>query len=219
MRGMNCRATPIALLSVLLAATLAHGEALDVDPKAGNNTFTAVFNAPLGERITAMSSAISCDATYDEKKQAFTGTCSVPLLSIDVDGNETKSEHFQQWATNNASKPKKCNFEATFTDVAVGPLVAEKDVPFTAEVPFKVCGRSRTDGGKETVKGTARLFPAGSYGPQKTIQIRATVEKFNRESYQIGPQHTSGWLARVQALATVVAAEGTIEMSLFATPK
>ena len=208
-----------ALLAVLLAATLAHGEALVVDPKAGNNTFTAVFDAPLGERITAMSSQVACDATYDDKKQTFSGTCSVPLLSIDVDGNETKSEHFQQWSTNNASKPKKCSYEATFTDVAVGPLVADKAVPFTADVPFKVCGRSRTDGGKETVKGTALLFPAGSYGPKKTIQIRATVDKFNRESYQVGPQHTSGWLARVQSLASVVAAEGTIEMSLFATAK
>jgi len=49
--------------------------------------------------------------------------------------------------------------------------------------------------------------------------VRASVAKFNRDSYKIGPKHTDGWLARVQALATVVAEEGTIDLSLFAAAK
>lgn len=209
--------TPLLALVFVLVSSLAHAEKLVVDSKAGNNTFTAVFHAPLGERITAVSSSIGCTATYDEKKGTISGKCSVPLLSIDVDGNSTKSEHFQQWATNNSTKPKKCDFEATFTDVAVGTLAPDKPSEFTAEIPFTVCGRTRTDGGKESVKGTALLLAPASSGGGKTVKVRATVEKFNRESYKVGPQFTSGWLARVQALASVVAAEGTVELTLFAT--
>ena len=213
------KTTVASLLALVLASSLAYAEKLVVDSKAGNNTFTAVFHAPLGERITAVSSSIGCDATYDDKKGTISGTCRVPLLTIDVDGNSTKSEHFQQWATNNSTKPKKCDFEATFTDVAVGTLALDKPAEFTAEIPFTVCGRARTDGGKESVKGTALLLSPATAGEGTTVKVRATVEKFNRESYKIGPQFTSGWLARVQALASVVAAEGTVELTLFATSK
>lgn len=209
-------AAPLAF--VFLAST-AFAEDFRVAPNAGNNTFNAVFDAKLGERIVATSSSVDCTATYDEKAGTFSGSCKVPLLSIMVDNEPTKSEHFQQWSTNNKSKPKDCVFEATFKDVAVGKLVAESPATFTAEVPFTTCGRSRKGGGNETVTGTALLFPAGTYGEAKTVQVRATVQKFNRDSYKIGPKHTEGWLARVQALASVVAEEGSIELSLFATAK
>jgi hypothetical protein len=60
------------------------------------------------------------------------------------------------------------------------------------------------------------FFPAGSYGSAETIRIRAHVEKFSRDRYHIGPKYTEGWLARVQSLASVVAEEGSVDLSLFA---
>ena len=74
-----------------------------VKPGVGNNTFTAVFDAVIGERITAISSAVGCTLTVDEEKLEGKGSCSVALTSILVDGDETKTEHFQQWATNKSS--------------------------------------------------------------------------------------------------------------------
>lgn len=199
---------------VLLAAVPASGEELKVDPDAGNSTVAAVFDAPLGERINAVSSTVSCTVSLDP---AASGNCSVPLASVRVDNDDTKTGHFQQWATNKKSDPKQCTLEARFSAVPLdGPLIAEKPVRFSAEVPFTICGRSRRDGGKEHVEGTAILFPAGSYGPAKTIRIRARVEKFNRDLYGVGPKYTEGWLARVQQLAKVVADEGSIELNLFA---
>jgi len=100
--------------------------------------------------------------------------------------------------------------------VKLGTLVAEKPVAFTAEIPFTVCGRSRADGGKEKVAGTALLFPPGAYGERKTVRIRATIASFDRGAYRIGPGYTEGWLARVQSLAKVVAEKGTVDLSLFA---
>jgi hypothetical protein len=49
-------------------------------------------------------------------------------------------------------------------------------------------------------------------------RIRATVEGFDREQYDISPKNMAGWLARVQQLANVVATEGNIEVNLFAYP-
>jgi hypothetical protein len=208
-----------ALLAVALTQSVAAAEEFQVDPSVGNSTFNAVFDAKLGERISAMSSAVECNVTHDEKAGTFSGTCSVPLTSIKVDNEDTKTEHFQQWATNKNVDPKDCKLEAKFTGVKIDRLVAEVPVKFTANVPFTVCGRPRTDGGKENVKGNAILFPPGSYGSAKTIRVRATVENFNREKYRIGPKFTEGWLARVQSLAKVVAEEGKIELSLFAKVK
>ena len=111
------------------------------------------------------------------------------------------------------------SFSAVFDGVQVGPLAAEQAAPFTAAIPFTVCGRARADGGKEKVVGTAVLFPPGSYGERKTIRIRATIAGFDREAYRIGPRFTDGWLARVQQLAKVVAPTGTVELSLFAKAK
>jgi hypothetical protein len=208
-----------AVLLVLLTFSVASAEEFRVDPDKGNSTFNAVFDAKLGERITAMSSAVDCNVTLDDKTGTMSGKCSVPLTSIKVDNEDTKTEHFQQWVTNKTVEPKDCKLEAEFTGVKIGRLVPETPVKFAADVPFTICGRHRSDGGKEHVKGNAILFPPGSYGEAKTIRVRATIEKFNRDQYRIGPKHTEGWLARVQSLAKVVAEEGTIELSLFAKSK
>ena len=189
-----------------------------MNPDAGNNTFSAVFDAKLGERINAVSSSVGCELTYDEASGTASGTCSVPLASIRVDNDDTKSDHFRQWATNKKSDPAACRLEASFEKVRVGPLAADAPATFRAEVPFTVCGRGRADAKPEQVSGTALLFPPGTYGQQKTIRIRATVVGFDRDAYRIGPAYTEGWLARVQSLAKVVADKGDVELSLFAHP-
>ena len=224
---MTRTAAPFALTATLafgvalaLAAPgAARAEPFTVNPDAGNSSFSAVFDAALGERINAVSSAVGCDLAYDDATGLASGRCKVALTSIRVDNDDTKSDHFRQWATNKKSAPEACVIEATFRDVKVGALAAGTPAPFAAEVPFTVCGRARADGGKEHLTGSALLFPAGSYGDRKTIRIRATVAGFDRDAYQIGPRFTDGWLARVQSLAKVVAEKGTIELSLFAKAK
>ena len=81
---------------------------LSVDAEAGNNTLNAVFDAALGERITAVSSAVGCTVKADEEKLTGSAKCSVPLTSIKVDSDDTKTEHFQQWATNKKSMTPAC---------------------------------------------------------------------------------------------------------------
>jgi len=208
-----------ALIALSLAAPLAAAEDFGVNPGAGNSSFSAVFDAALGERINAVSSAVGCDLSYDDKTGIASGRCSVALTSIRVDNDDTKSDHFRQWATNKKSDPASCTLEAVFSAVKVGPLAPEQPVAFAAEIPFTVCGRARADGGKEKVTGTALLFPPGAYGEKKTIRIRATVAAFDRDAYRIGPGYTEGWLARVQSLAKVVAEKGTVDLSLFARTK
>jgi hypothetical protein len=214
---MSRTAALLAFLSAVPAAGLA--EELTVNPEAGNSGFSAVFDAALGERINAVSSSVGCEVAFDEKTGLASGRCSVPLTSIRVDNDDTKSGHFHEWATNKRSEPRDCKLEAVFSGVHLGTLVPEKPVPFTAEIPFTVCGRARIDGGKEKLSGTAVLFPPGAYGDKKTIRIRATVAGFDRDAYHIGPRYTDGWLARVQTLAKVVAEKGTVELSLFAKTK
>jgi hypothetical protein len=190
-------------LPALLAA------ALTVAP-TGNSKFDAVFDAPLGEKIDAMSSSISCALTYDPAAGAQ-GTCSVPLTSITVDNEPTKTEHFQQWATNKKSNPKSCRIEARLSDVKATPAaLSDGESQIAGEAAFTVCGRARSDGGKEKISGTAILLPTGQ------MRIRARVEHFNRDLYRIGPKYTDGWLSRVQQLAPVVAEEGTIDVSVLA---
>jgi hypothetical protein len=209
-----------ALLSIMLAVPAAvPAEDLVVNPDAGNSGFSAVFDAALGERINAVSSSVGCDVSFDEKTGLASGRCSVPLTSIKVDADETKSGHLHDWATNKKSDPKDCKLEAVFGGVKLGTLAPEKPARFTAEIPFTVCGRARVDGGKERVTGTALLFPPGAYGEKKTIRIRATIASFDRDTYRIGPGFTDGWLARVQSLAKVVAVTGTVDLSLFAKVK
>lgn len=214
---MNRAATLLAALLAAPAPALAGSFTVDAD--AGNSGFSAVFDAALGERINAVSSAVGCQVTLDEHTGLASGRCSVPLTSIKVDADETKSGHFHDWATNKRSDPHACTIEAVFSGVKLGALAPEQPVPFTAEIPFTVCGRGRADGGKEPVKGTAVLFPPGAYGEHETIRIRATIAGFDRDAYRIGPGFTEGWLARVQSLAKVVAVKGTVELSLFAKAK
>jgi hypothetical protein len=209
----------LAVAVALAAPAVAHAGDFEVNPDAGNNSFSAIFDAKLGERINAVSSAVGCQVTYDDKTGLASGKCSVPVESIRVDNDDTKSDHFRQWATNKKSDPAQCRIEASFSGVKIGTLAAGTPAPFIAEIPFSVCGRGRTGGAKEKVTGTALLFPPGAYGEKATIRIRATVADFDRDAYRIGPKYTDGWLARVQSLATVVAEKGTVDLSLFAKSK
>ena len=206
--------TTLLLAAVLAVPAPSAAEELEVNPDAGNNTFSAVFDAKLGERITAVSSAVGC--TVRLEGEVATGRCAVPLASIRVDNDDTKSAHFREWATNKKSDAAACALEARFEGVRLPPLAAETPVRFEARASFTVCGRTRADGKAERITGTATLFPPGTYGDRRTVRIRATIPGFDREAYRVGPQFTDGWLARVQSLARVVAAKGDVELSLFA---
>jgi hypothetical protein len=197
----------------LLLLSASPVQTLRVDGEAGNNTLNGVFDAPLGERITAVSSAVHCDIQMSPDGRNLSGRCSVPLTSITVDADPTKTEHFRQWATNRKADPARCMLAAQLEEIAVSlPQASGESSPFQAEVPFTVCGRAREDGGRERVTGTVVRLDDGFY------RIRAHVEHFHREAYRIGPRFTEGWLARVQSLAKVVAEEGTLELTLFASP-
>jgi len=189
-----------------------------VDPSLGNSVFTAVFDATVGERITAVSSQIGCTLEVDEAKLVGHARCSVPLTSIRVDNDDTKSEHFAQWATNKKVEPEKCTLELSIADVALKPPVdAKQPVAFATEGKFEVCGRARDDKGAEKITGTIVYLPPGTHGPARTLRIRARIDGFDRERYGISPKNTAGWLARVQQLADVVAVQGTIDVNAFAT--
>ncbi len=208
----------LALLATLEGRGGAAGETrFVVDPDAGNNAFTAVFDATIGERITAVSSAVGCTLTADETMLEGRASCSVPLRSIRVDNDDTKTEHFGQWATNKKTEPAKCTFELDVPRVTLPPPVEpKKPVAFTTEGTFTICGRSRDDLRPERIQGTVIDLPAGTYGSKRTLRIRARIEHFDREKYGVTPKNTPGWLARVQELADVVGTEGTIDVNLFA---
>ena len=208
--------TSLLFSTFLLPGLALAAEPLTVDPESGRNNFSAVFDAPLGERINAVSSKVGCELTLDGNVLA--GSCAVPLSSVMVDNEPTKTEHFQQWATNKKSKPEDCKLEAKFGGVKFDPpLEGSKGSKFSAEAAFTVCGKARADGGKEKVEGTAMVLPASGPGSTETVRVRAHIEKFNRDAYKIGPKYTDGWLARVQQLGPVVAENGAIDFSLFAT--
>lgn len=195
---------------LLLVVLSAAPQDLRVDGNAGNNTLNGVFDAPLGERITATSSAVGCELRVDPGTASLSGRCFVPLESITVDADPTKSDHFRQWATNRKSDPARCTLAADLGKVAlVLPTSPGASTQFEADVPFTVCGRSREDRGLEHVTGTVVRLEDG------WLRVRARVEHFHREAYRIGPRFTEGWLARVQSLAKVVAEEGTLELTLF----
>ena len=194
----------------MLILALIAAASLKVDADAGNNKFDAIFDAPLGEKIVATSSAVACDLTLENGSVA--GACSVPLASVMVDNEKTKTEHFQQWATNKKSDPAKCALEARFEGLRLDGPISTTPAKFSGEAAFKVCGKSRTDGGKEKLEGTAVQLPNGN------VRVRARVDKFSRDQYKVGPKYTDGWLSRVQQLAPVVAEEGSLEISVFAKP-
>jgi hypothetical protein len=214
----SVRGTSLALVLLLRAAVALGGGRFAVDPDAGSNTVSAVFEAAIGERITAVSSQVACTLRVDERRLTGDATCSVPLTAIRVDNDETKSEHFRQWATNRQLDPERCTFDLEVPGLALQPPVEPmRAVPFATEGAFRICGRPRDDGGRERIRGTIVYLPAGSYKDVRTLRIRGRIEGFDRERYQIGPRWTAGWLARVQELAPVVATGGTIEVNLFAT--
>jgi hypothetical protein len=205
----------LALLVVAtpgLAATV-----FSVDPAAGRNQFVAIFDAPAGERIAAVSARVGCTITVDAAGRAGTAVCTVPLTAIRVDNDETKSEHFRQWATNNASDPAACRLVLTVPRLELpGPIVPGKTVSVATRGTFAICGRPRDDRGSEAIALKLTYQPPAD-GEPHLLRIRAHVDGFDRERYRVSPRHTSGWLARVQRLADVVASTGTIDVSLFAT--
>jgi hypothetical protein len=199
MLDMSNRLNRRSVLSVLLACALFAGTVvraeteLKADPEAGNNTFSAVFDAAIGERITAVSSAVGCTLHVDEKTLSGHATCSVPLTSIRVDNDDTKSDHFRQWATNKKVDPRQCTFRLEVPALTVaGPVEPMQPIPFETAGTFTLCGRSRDDRGAEKISGTLIYLPAGSYKPVRTLRIRAKIEDFDRERYQIGPKWTDG---------------------------
>ena len=209
-----------ALLAIPLlfaAPALAESVSYAVNSQAGNNSLAATFDAPLGERITATSSEVGCELSVDRAAGTATGHCSVPLESIKVDGDSTKTKHFDEWATNKKVEPSACRFEFTLASARLEkPLATKTPVPFTGSGRFEICGRAKTPPGPETVTGTVTLMPAGSYGKDEILRLRVEIKGFDRESYGISPKATPGWLARVQQLAPVVAAKGDVNLSLFA---
>src|SRR5258707_13482347 len=94
------------VLAAVLTISGAYAEEFNVDPSAGNSTFNAVFDARLGERINATSSAVECSVSYDEKGGTMSGTCPVPLTTIKVDNEDTKTGHFHQRPTNKKMEPR-----------------------------------------------------------------------------------------------------------------
>src|SRR5260370_35922899 len=118
----------------------AAAESFLVDPETGNNSFSAVFAAALGERITALSSSVSCRLNLDERASTASGICSVPLTAIRVDNEDTKTEHFQQWSTNKKTEPKDCKLEAQFTALPLQKLEPGSPETSSADMPFPVCG-------------------------------------------------------------------------------
>jgi hypothetical protein len=213
------RAAVLLVTPLLVAGSPARAATVFlVDPEAGSSTLTAVFDASVGERITAVSSQIGCTLEVDEAKLTGKARCSVPLKSIMVDNDATKSEHFAQWATNKKVEPEKCTLDVTIPEVALKPPVeAKQPVAFTTQGTFTICGRARDDKGSERITGTIVYLPPGSHGPSQTLRIRAHLEGFDRERYGVSPKNTAGWLARVQQLADVVATEGVIDINAFAS--
>jgi len=212
----RCLAVTITLVACSRLAS-ADSSTFSVDPEAGNNAFSAVFDAAIGERIMAVSSGVGCTVTVDEGKLEGHAKCSVPLKAIRVDNDDIKTEHFQQWATNKKINAEKCTFDLDVPNVKLPPpLVEKKPLAFTTEGTFTLCGRKRDDGGTERMTGTVIYLPPGSYGEARTLRIRARIEHFDRERYGVSPKNTAGWLARVQQLANVVATEGTIDVNIFA---
>src|SRR5205814_626631 len=102
------------------------------------------------------------DLSYDDKAGTASGSCKVPLTSIDVDSEPTKTEHFQQWTTNKKSEPKKCALEAKLDGIKVEPAaIGAEPSKVSGDAAFTVCGRGRDGGGKEKLEGTAKMLPDG----------------------------------------------------------
>ncbi|MDG2307044.1 MAG: hypothetical protein P8R42_20825 [Candidatus Binatia bacterium] len=119
----------VAALTVAPVGAWAREFATNAD--AGNNSMSAVFGAAIGERIMAVSSAVDCTLEVDEAKLVCSATCCIPLESIQVDSEPTKTEHFQQWATNKKGSPAECSFDLVLDPIDLkGPVAAKVPVEF-----------------------------------------------------------------------------------------
>jgi len=195
---MHLRVTLLLLARVLSGSTQALGETrFAVDPEAGNNTFSAVFDAAIGERITAVSSASGATLRVDEAQLSGQASCAVPLSSIRVDNDDTKSDHFRQWATNKKVDPRKCTFKLEVPHLKLeGPVEAMKPVPFEAEGTFTICGRPRDDKGPEKISGrssTSRRAATGTYARSASARRSRGSTASATRSVPAGPM--GGWRA------------------------
>ena len=89
----------VATVCTLMVSGTALAKTYSVAPGGGNSNMTAVFDAPLGERITAISSQLSCTVELGKDKQSISGQCSIPLTTVMVDNEDVKTAHFQLWAS------------------------------------------------------------------------------------------------------------------------
>lgn len=205
------------VILLLALVRLAAAATYTVDEAALGNAMTAVFDSAVGERITAVSPRIACRLTVDETALTGSGHCSVPLTSIAIDNTPTKSEHFQQWATNKKSEPEACSLELTLPEVRLpGPVTPDRPVQFHTDGTFTICGRARDDKGAERIAVTLTYLPEHGDAKVHALRIRAHVDHFDRERYGVSPRATAGWLARVEQLSDVVATEGVIDVSVVA---
>src|SRR2546430_5745428 len=97
------------------------------------------FAAQTGALFTAVCSAVGCTLTVDEAKREGRASCSVPLGSVRVDNDDTKTEHFGQWATNKKTDPKQCTFQVEVPVVTLpSPVEPKTPVAFTTEGRFTI---------------------------------------------------------------------------------
>ena len=212
----------VAAIGLTLSAATVTAKTYSVEPGAGNSNMTAVFDAPLGERITAISSQLSCSIEVGDDHQSVSATCAIPLTSVMVDNEDVKTAHFQLWATNRKMKPELCKLELDFGTMKLdSKLKPREPVSFSFNGRVKVCGRTHTQGVSERISGQIILFPEGTYreGEPELLRIRARIRDFSRNAYQVGPEWTGGLLAKVQALSSAVSKVGDIDVSLFAKLK
>jgi hypothetical protein len=211
------------ILLVLVAAfapAMGATTTFEVDADAHGNAMTAVFDSAVGERISAVSPRIACTLTVDDEALTGSGRCSIALTSISVDNEPTKSEHFQQWATNKKTDPAACTLDLALKAVRVpGPVVPDQPVQFTTDGTFTICGRARDDGRAEHLAVTLTYLPAHGEEKRRALRIRVHVEHFDRERYGVSPRATAGWLARVEQLSDVVATNGVVDVSIVAVAK
>src|SRR6185436_14716047 len=164
----------LVLFAALVAVSrVAAATQFAVDPEVGNNAFTAVFDSQIGERITAVSSAVGCTLTVDEAKREGRATCSVPLSSVRVDNDDTKTEHFGQWATNKKTDPKECTFQVEVPVVTLpSPVEPKTPVAFTTGVHLPGGGPSGDAPVPRRAEDSRRLHHRGAIHDLRTAPRR-----------------------------------------------
>jgi hypothetical protein len=203
-------------MAFILPGGPAAGRPRSPNPDVGNNVMTAVFDAAIGERISAASSAVGCTLTVDETSLEGKATCSVPLSSIRVDNDDTKTEHFGQWATHKKMQPNECTLDLEVASMKVAPPVEPmKPVAFTTQGRFTICGRGREDGRPERIEGTIIDLPAGTYGPKRTLRIRARIATFDSRAVRRALHDAR--VARAHPAVAPCGQREFIDVNIFAT--